>query len=398
MVAPSHPLPAPPSRPRRLALVVGLLGCCAALEGAAATLHVGPGGLATIAEAARLARDGDVVEIAAGTYRGDVAVWTQRRLILRGVGGRPELVADGQSAEGKAIWVIRDGDFEIRNIAFRGARVASGNGAGIRFEKGRLAVRDCLFTDNEMGILTGNDPDSRLTIEDSEFAHAPRGKPHPLRHLLYVGHIGRMEVRGSHFHDGFVAHLVKSRARESDLRYNLVWDGPAGSASYEMDFPNGGVVTLIGNIVGQSAATSNPALISFGAEGSGWPEHRLTVAHNTLANGAGPAAHFLRVWTEKLGAVPSRVISNLLVGPGVLEGARGDITESNRAGRLRDPAALDFRPARGTAAVRPPPADLTPQAEFSRPLGTRPLEPPRGWLPGAFQSATPPLRPAGLLP
>src|SRR5574337_1778011 len=117
----------------------------------AATLHVGPGGLATIAEAARLAGDGDVVEIAAGTYRRDVAVWLQRRLTLRGVGGQPELVADGEDAEGKAIWVIRNGDFTVENIAFRGARVPAGNGAGIRFEKGLLTVRNCRFEDNEMG-------------------------------------------------------------------------------------------------------------------------------------------------------------------------------------------------------------------------------------------------------
>lgn len=380
------------------ALLAGILLGAVSLPGQGATLRVGPGGLATIAEATRLAGDGDVVEIAAGTYRGDVAVWLQKRLTIRGVGGRPELVADGNNAEGKAIWVIRDGDFEVDNIAFRGARAAPGNGAGIRFEKGRLTVRHCLFEDNEMGILTGNDPDSRLSIEDSEFAHAPQGPEHPLKHLLYVGHIARVDIRGSRFHDGYVAHLVKSRARESDLRYNLVWDGPAGSASYEMDFPNGGVVTLVGNLVGQSPATSNPVLISFGAEGSAWPEHRLTVVHNTLSNDAGPAAHFLRVWSDKLGPVSSQVSNNLLVGPGALEGARGDITEGNRAGRLRDPAALDFRPARGTASVRPPPADLAPQAEFDPPLGTRPLATPRRWLPGALQAATPGLRPADRLP
>src|SRR5574337_879295 len=351
----------------------------------AANLHVGPGGLATIAEAARLARDGDVVEIAAGTYRRDVAVWLQRRLTLRGVGGQPELVADGEDAEGKAIWVIRNGDFTVENIAFRGARVPAGNGAGIRFEKGVLAVRNCRFEDNEMGLLTGNDPESRLSIENSEFAHAPRGAEHPLKHLLYVGHIARVDIRGSRFHDGFVAHLVKSRARESDLRYNLVWDGPTGSASYEMDFPNGGVVTLIGNIVGQSAATSNPALISFGAEGSGWPEHRLTLSHNTLSSEAGPNAHFTRVWTEKLGPVRTRLVNNLLVGPGLLEG--GDASGGNVSGALVNPQGMDFRPGPAIPSVAAPPAALAPKAEFTLPVGTRPLRPPRRWLPGALQPA-----------
>jgi hypothetical protein len=381
-------------RPRGGRTGRGALACVALLALAAApalaaTIRVGPGGLASIAEAARLARDGDVVEIAAGSYRGDVAVWTQRQLTIRGVGGQPELVADGRSAEDKAIWVIRDGDFRIDNIAFRGARVPHGNGAGIRFEKGRLDLRRCRFENNEMGILTGNDPDSRLSIADSEFAHAPLGAEHPLKHLLYVGHIARVEMRGSYFHDGYVAHLVKSRARESDLRYNLVWDGPKGSASYEMDFPNGGVVTLIGNIVGQSAATSNPVLISFGAEGSAWPEHRLTVVHNTLANEAGPSAHFIRVWTEKLGPVPARIINNLLVGPGILEGVEAgrEATNGNASGALVSPMEMDFRPTSDTGVVPPPPANLAPKAQFTPPLGTRPLRPPRRWLPGALQPA-----------
>jgi hypothetical protein len=103
------------------------------------------------------------------------------------------------------------------------------------------------------------------------------------------------------------------------------------------------------------------------------------------------------VWSEKLGPVPARVVNNLLVGPGQLEGARGEIGEGNRRGRLRDPAALDFRPVRGTGPVRPPPAALAPAAEPAPPLGRRALTPPRRWLPGALQDK-PALRPAGALP
>ena len=49
----------------------------------------------------------------------------------------------------------------------------TGNGAGIRFERGRLTLRRCRFTDDENGVLTGNFADSELTIADSEFSHAP---------------------------------------------------------------------------------------------------------------------------------------------------------------------------------------------------------------------------------
>ena len=56
-------------------------------------------------KAAKDARDGDIIEIQAGTYRGEVAVWRANNLVIRGVGGRVVLDAAGQSARGKAIWL-----------------------------------------------------------------------------------------------------------------------------------------------------------------------------------------------------------------------------------------------------------------------------------------------------
>ena len=128
-----------------------------------------PGALVRIEDAAARAQDGDVVEIEAGEYRGDVAVWQQRRLVIRAVGGPVRLVADGRSAEDKAIWVIRDGVFDISGIEFDGARVPHNNGAGIRFERGRLSLRDCRFLRDELGLLTSNDPGADLRIQSCEF-------------------------------------------------------------------------------------------------------------------------------------------------------------------------------------------------------------------------------------
>jgi hypothetical protein len=50
------------------------------------TLKVGPGKTYKLpSQAAAAARDGDTVEIDAGVYDGDVAVWTANNLVLRGV-------------------------------------------------------------------------------------------------------------------------------------------------------------------------------------------------------------------------------------------------------------------------------------------------------------------------
>jgi len=154
-------------------------------SGTARILRVGPQlAIRTIAAAAALARDGDIIEIEAGDYMGDVAIWTQNKLTLRGVGGRPRLIAAGASAEQKAIWVVRGGDITVENIEFTGARVPDKNGAGIRFERGRLIVRNCHFHDNENGILTGGG-DGELDIEDSEFGHNGRSEGH--NHNIYIG-------------------------------------------------------------------------------------------------------------------------------------------------------------------------------------------------------------------
>ncbi len=360
----------------------------------AATLVVGPNEpLSRISDAARIATDGDTVLILPGEYRGDVAVWTQKSLTIRAAGDRPILVADGEIAEGKAIWVIRDGDFLIENIEFRGARAPAGNGAGIRFERGRLEVRDSVFVDNQNGILTANFADSELIVRNTLFADAPRPNQ-SLPHLLYVGKIARFELTGSHFRNGFEGHLVKSRARQNEIRYNLIYDGPDGGASYELEFPNGGVARIVGNVIGQSEATQNPIVISYGAEGQVWAENRLQLAHNTLVSDGLRAARFLQVWDQWFAdGVEVEAFNNLTVGLGAFTlGTTGRFSGNfPLPPGLLDSDLLDFTLGprsmlRGRVSAIDSQDPLRPTSEFTLPAGTIPLVPPAEWAPGAFQS------------
>jgi hypothetical protein len=274
------------------------------------TLRVGLGETYLhISDVAHQAKDGDTVEILPGEYQGDVAVWQQKSLTIRGIGQRPVLIADGKYAEGKAIWVIRNGDFRIENIEFRGARVPDRNGAGIRLEHGRLHVRDCSFIDNQTGILTSNDDKAELTIENSRFAQAPR-QIESLPHLLYVGRIAAVRISGSRFENGFRGHLIKSRARISHIHDSHVVDGPSGEASYEIDLPNGGIAHITGNTIGQSAKTQNPVLVSYGAEGEVWPENSLTLNDNVLINEYLPAGWFLRIHVDHFSLPPKVDLRN----------------------------------------------------------------------------------------
>jgi len=252
--------------------------------------------ITSIADAARRVRDGDTVEIDAGSYRGDiaVAVWQQNRLTLRAVGGRVRLLAHGASAEGKAIWVIRGEQVSVEGFDFEGTRVATRNGAGIRFETGQLTVRDCRFVDNEMGLLTSNDAGAELVVEFSEFAHNLRPDGH--NHQLYAGTIGRLAVTSSYFHHGTIGHLLKSRAAVNHIHYNRLTDEASGRSSYELEFPNGGVAVVVGNLIQQGPKTENSIMISYGAEGYRWPVNVLALANNTLVDDLPEGGRFLRVW------------------------------------------------------------------------------------------------------
>ena len=360
-------------------------GNAVAAPRAPATLRVGPSSpIRTIAEAARLARDGDTVEVQAGEYRGDVAVWTQKHLTIRSVGGRAVLIADGRSAEGKGTWVVRGADVTVEGFDFIGARVPDGNGAGIRFDSGRLTVRDSRFIDNQMSLLTGNDRDSELTVERCEFTGPSDGPRH--YHNLYVGSIARLVLTGSWLHSARVGHLVKSRARENHVLYNRIAD-EGGNASYELEFPAGGVAWVVGNLIEQSARTENAVIVSFGVEGYAWPENRLAMAHNTVVNRRMLGGTFVRV---SPGAGPPLLINNLWVGPGDFSMPADAVETGNRRASLRwfqDPGRYDYRLRERHALApvsAPPSANLQPVAEYRHPRGLRRLEAAPN-LPGAFQ-------------
>ncbi|WP_367848836.1 hypothetical protein [Rhodoferax sp. WC2427] len=342
-------------------LALWLLLCSAALaQSAPTTLQVGPSRtIKTIAAAARVAGADTLIEVDAGDYLGDVAVWTQPNLTLRAVGGRVRLLANGAAAEDKGIWVVRSPKFTVEGFDFEGAQVAGRNGAGIRFDSGWLVVRNCSFTHNEMGLLTGNDPHAVLEVENSEFAYNMRPDGH--NHNLYIGQIARATVTGSYLHHARTGHLLKSRAAQSNILYNRLTDD-GGSASYELEFPNGGVAVVVGNTIQQGPLTENPVLISFGAEGYTWPVNQLSLAYNTLVDDLPQGGVWLKV---KPGADAVLAVNNLLVGTAPLQATTpGDFRNNFTTDRGSLAPGGDYRlrtgsPLRGKAIA----LDKTLQAQ-----------------------------------
>lgn len=246
-------------------------------------LYVGPGKTySRPSQAAAAAGNGAVVVISAGDYVGDVATWSQSNLTLCGAGGRARLFANGKNAGGKGIWVIRGSNVTVDSVEFHDARVPDLNGAGIRAEGNGLKIINAGFFDNENGILGPNAGD--LTISRSEFARngvGERGRTHN----IYVGAANKVSVTSSFFHEARIGHNFKSRAKETRIENSYFMDGPTGTASYQIDVPNGGVVYLRGNLLQKGPNADNNVSVAYGAEGlAGGVKHTLTMIHNTLAS------------------------------------------------------------------------------------------------------------------
>lgn len=316
---------------------------------AAAVLQVGPGrALTTPSAAAAVAASGDTVEIDAGLYAGNAAVWTDSGLLIRSVGGFAHLRADGAYAQGKAIWVIQGDSTTVEGIEFSEASVPDMNGAGIRQEGDGLTVRGCFFHDNEEGILGGGGPASRVLIESSEFA--TNGFGDGFSHNVYISqHIQSLTVRFSYFHHAVIGHQIKSRANENYILYNRVMDETTGNSSILLDVPNGGTTIVVGNLFQQGPLAQNQVMLGYGLEGLTNPASDLYVVNNTFVNQR-VGCTFVKV---AAGATPAIVKNNLFVGGGTfLEGpgavatsVEGPLTD------LVDAALFDYRLRAASAAV-----------------------------------------------
>ncbi len=362
------------------------------------TWLAGPAGSAmSVADAVLKAQDGDTIELLSGEYSGGLVI-EQRRLTFRGMaGGKPPVIkGNGKPGSSKGLWTVRGGQVTLQNLEFRGARGADGSGAGIRQEGGDLSIERCIFFDNEHGIFSINDDKATLRINASAFGMAPKVMG-GLQHVLNVGRIAKLDITGSRFQQGFEGHLIRTRARENIISYNFIHDGVRGGASYEIDIANGGLATVIGNVIGQGADAQNPVLLAYGSEDRAWDKNVLLVAHNTFVNYGWFPAWVMRVLRHNLPADTEVIgVNNLVVGPGVFTFGANGFFEGNRNatwGMVRDIETYAFELPAGsiwrTSGIDPRKVkgrDLSPKAEFEWPVGTRALKPGgTSWAPGAYQ-------------
>ena len=272
---------------------------------------VGPGErYSRIRDAALDVRDGDIVEITAGVYRGDTAVWTADDVIIRAVGGVARLDAAGvRLPQHKAIWIIQGDNYVVENIGFTHARSRDRNGAGIRSEGANLRVSGCYFRDNENAILAGVVPGSTVIVEHSELAR--NGHDDGQAHQIYIGRVDTAIFRFNYIHHAHVGSSIKSRAANTLVTYNRIIDGRTGTGNYSIDLSEGGRALVLGNVIQQSPFTNNYHLITFAPERRNRHENVLVVAYNTLVNDRAEG-----VYVVNHTRTPAHIHHNLMIGPG----------------------------------------------------------------------------------
>lgn len=349
----------------------------------AKTLVVGPGQTyAKPCQAIAAAAAGDVIEVdAAGSYSGDTCAWGTDNLTIRGVNGRAKIDLTGVSpAQKKGIFTISAPTATIENFELSGAAISAAdgnNGAGIRHQGLNLTVRGCFFHDNQNGILGAPSAAQQGTvlIEGSEFANNGAGDGYS--HNMYMGNYAKFTLQGSYSHRGKVGHLVKSRAKENYILYNRITDEAGGTASYEIDLPNGGLSVVLGNLIEQSSTTQNPAMVAYAAEGltAGY-DARLFVVNNTFLNNRGSGT-----FVTNPTATPGVLRNNIFWNGGTVSSQASAEQTSNFVGpAMGDPlftnvAAYDVRLRMGspcidvgTAAGSAGSQSLTPAAHYVHPL------------------------------
>ena len=335
----------------RLTTAALVMGAAIAAPASAATLSVGAGKtFATPCKAFAAAKAGDIVEIQAATYTGDVCGIYASNLTIRGVNGRPKINAGGRTAMGKATWVVVGGNITIDNVEMYGAAVPDRNGAALRLEGTNFTLRNSFLHDNENGILSGVNTASTIILENNEFGRNGRGDGYT--HNVYIGKAGKLTFRYNYSHDAHVGHSLKTRAlyntiaynRFSSLRAGEVGSTAAGKPSYEVNVPNGGTTFIIGNVIMQPASANNPAMISYGEEGTTGYATDLYVVNNTFVNDDSVRGTFV---TVRNAATPAKLINNIFSGFGTVTTQANAVKTTNYQALsvgFVNRAAYDLRP------------------------------------------------------
>ena len=193
-----------------------------------------------------------------------------------------QAIFDGVTCEGKAALVLRGISASVAGLVFTNMRVPDFNGAGIRLEHGNLSVSQSWFRDSQQGILTGADPDGRITVDKSTFTRLGTCEgPGGCAHSIYIGDYGAASITRSRFEAGRGGHYLKSRAAKIVVLGSSFDDSAGHQTNYMIDLPGGATGRIAGNWFVQGPSKENhSAFIALAAEGKANSSAGLVIEGN----------------------------------------------------------------------------------------------------------------------
>lgn len=176
---------------------------------------------------------------------------------------------DGVACEGKAALVLRGRSARVDGLVFANIRVSDKNGAGIRLERGNLAVSQSWFRDSEQGVLSADSANGTIVIDRSTFTRLGTCEGSAgCAHGLYIGAYGSLTVTASRFEAGRGGHYLKSRSRQITVLNSSFDDSGGQGTNYMIDLPAGATGRIVGNWFVQGRNKDNhSAFIAVAAEG-----------------------------------------------------------------------------------------------------------------------------------
>jgi hypothetical protein len=131
--------------------------------------------------------------------------------------------------------------------------------------------------------------------------------------------MGHLIFRFNESIDSHEGHTLKSRASINEILYNFL-STKNSDGSYEADFPSGGTVYFIGNVVEQGVDTGNHSILAYGEEGITNSTNVLDVVNNTFYNFVG-AGTFVQT-----SGSPALIVKNNIFAGGGTAGVTVDST------------------------------------------------------------------------
>ena len=315
---------------RRAGLLAALALTSMALAGPASarTLEVGAdAAFHSMTDALAKAQSGDTVHLGPGEYF-ECASIRVPGLILEGVG--PATVITDRTCYGKALLVGNADNLTIRDLVLARARVPDMNGAGIRMEGHGLVVERVRFSNDQVGVMSGDGGDIRLT--ECVFEGGGVAGDHP-SNAVWIGGGTRLLIERSTF-TGVKGGQVLSGTDSTELVGNRIETGIEPGAGYAVTSGRGRLV-MRDNVVA-IGPNSPPRNAAVAADGDG-----AQLTGNRLENTTGQSAALLLDWMHT-----SPVLENNTVPVGDSVSTTDGVLR-HRAGGMARSAMGDARAAAG---------------------------------------------------